>query len=502
LPIGKDAVSQSGADQSQPSTPLRAADVPRWDREHDVVIVGHGAAGGAAAIEAARAGADTLVLERMSRGGGAAALSTGLIYFGGGTAIQRSCGFEDSVEEMRTYVELAAGRGADPERIRLYCEHSVEHFEWLRALGVEYRESYYASKSTHPLTDDCLMYTGNEESWPFCERTRPVPRGHKPAREGEAGGYLMEAILRGGEAAGARVLGDCPVERLIRDERGRVVGVAALHEQREIFVQARRGVLLAAGGFISNKDMLARHAPDLLSCNYEVGTVGDDGRGIRMGMGAGAEAINMSEGLVLNAYYPPESHLKGVFVNGSGQRFINEDAYIGRTGDAMLRRAQGNVYLIVDDEIYGRTQAMHRLAAVEETFADLERALEMPYGALVATLESYNAWAARGEDPIHHKAAKWLRPLCAPPYAALDCRVGKSIYGGLTLGGLSCLASGEALDPDGVPIPGLYTAGRNSAGLCREGRTYASGLSIGDATYFGRLAGLRMAAAEPWVREP
>jgi 3-oxo-5alpha-steroid 4-dehydrogenase len=68
----------------------------------------------------------------------------------------------------------------------------------------------------------------------------------------------------------------------------------------------------------------------------------------------------------------------------------------------------------------------------------------------------------------------------------------------MTLGGLSARATGEALNSDGEPIPGLYVAGRNAAGLCRDGRTYASGLSIGDATFFGRLAGRQMAVAEPW----
>src|SRR5262245_48911879 len=88
--------------------PLRLSGVPRFDLEADVVVVGHGAAGGSAAIEAARAGAEVLVLERASRGGGAAALSTGLTYFGGGTRIQRACGFEDTAADMQAYVRLAA----------------------------------------------------------------------------------------------------------------------------------------------------------------------------------------------------------------------------------------------------------------------------------------------------------------------------------------------------------------------------------------------------------
>jgi succinate dehydrogenase/fumarate reductase flavoprotein subunit len=475
------------------SLPLR--EVSRFDLESDVVVVGQGAAGGAAAIEAARAGAEVLVLERMTRGGGATALSTGLTYFGGGTAIQRACGFEDTVADMIAYLTLAAGPRVEPERVRRYCEGSVEHFEWFRALGVEFKASFVDDKLTHPVTDDGLMFSGNEQSWPECEQARPFPRGHKPAREGEAGGYLMEAILRGTREAGARVLNECRAERLVQREDGRVVGVAAVCEGRRLLVKARRGVVLATGGFIFNKPMLAQHAPHLLQCNYPTGTPGDDGSGILMGLGAGGSAINLSEGLVLNAYYPPSAHLKGVMVDALGRRFVNEDAYIGRTSDAILTRAGGRAFLIVDDSLYGRTQAMHKLAAVEETFPALEKALAMPEGVLVHTLEHYNRCAERGEDPLFHKAPKWLRPLQTPPYAALDCGTQRSIFGAFTLGGLAVEITGEVRTPEDDLIPGLYAAGRCSAGLIREGRDYASGLSIGDASFFGRLAGRRAAQA-------
>ena len=482
-----------------PSRPLPLRDVPRWHAEHDVVIVGQGVAGGAAAIEAARAGADTVVLERMTRGGGAAALSTGITYFGGGTEIQRACGFEDSVEDMRAFVKLSAGEHADPERVRLYCEGSLEHFRWFQELGVEYKPSFHPEKTTHPFTDDCLTYSGNEEAWPHSAAARPVPRGHKPAREGEAGGFLMEAVLQATLAAGATVVNECRAERLVVDTSGRVIGVAARRERQPFYAKARSGVVLATGGFIFNTAMVAKHAPQLLQCNYKVGTEGDDGAGINMGVGAGADAINMNEGLILNAYYPPESHLKGVLVDGLGRRFVNEDSYLGRTSDAILSKADGLAYLIVDDEIYGRTQAFHKRAAVEESIEDLERALSLPPGALVETLEYYNRFASKGEDPLFHKAAKYLRPLEEPPFAALDCSTENSIFGVFTLGGLSVRASGEVLDPDGNEVPGLYAAGRCTAGLCREGRNYASGLSIGDASFFGRLAGRR--AAGPGSRE-
>ncbi len=478
--------------------PLPLRQVACWNAEHDVVVVGQGVAGGAAAIEAARAGADTVVLERMTRGGGATALSTGITYFGGGTDIQRACGFEDSVEHMKAFVTLAAGEHADPERVRLYCEGSLEHFDWFRELGVDYNETFLEEKTTHPFTDDCLTYSGNEEAWPHREEARPVPRGHKPAREGEAGGFLMEAILQGTLDAGASVLNECRVERLVVDDAGRVVGVSALREREPFFVKARRGVILATGGFVFNREMLAKHAPQLLQCNYKVGTEADDGSGINMGLSVGAEAINMNEGLVLNAYYPPASHLKGVLVDGQGRRFVNEDSYLGRTSDAILNKADGRAWLIVDDEIYGQTQAFHKLAAVEDSFGALERALELPPDTLVATLRYYNRAAQRGEDPLFHKAAKHLKPLTEPPFGALDCSTGGSIFGVFTLGGLSVRASGDVLDPDNNAIPGLYAAGRCTAGLCREGRNYASGLSIGDGSFFGRLAGRTVAAAEPW----
>ncbi len=483
--------------RSGSSRAVRAESVGRFCRECDVVVVGHGGAGAAAAIEAARAGAETLVLERMTRGGGTTALSTGVVYFGGGTRVQRACGFPDSVEAMMRHVRLAAGEQADEQKVRAYCEGSVEHFEWMCDLGVEFKESFVAEKTTHPFDDACLFYSGNELVYPFAERAAAAPRGHKPARSGEAGGYLMECFLRATEKAGASVWNESRAQRLVQREDGRVVGVEVHRDGELLSVKARRGVVLCAGGFIMNEEMVAEHAPSLLRCNWKAASPGDDGLGIRMGAGAGADTANMHEGLVLNAYYPPAAHLKGVLVNAQGQRFINEDAYIGRTSDAMLHKADGRAWLVVDDALYGRTQAFHKLAAVEESFEALERALSMPRGELVHTLETYNRRAARGEDPLFHKAPEYLRPLQSPPYAALDCTTDNSIFGVFTLGGLVTRASGEVLTPEGEPIPGLYAAGRNTAGLTLEGRTYASGLSIGDATFFGRVAGRNAAAAEP-----
>lgn len=475
---------------------LPADRVPGWTHEADVVIVGHGGAGASAAIEGARAGADVLVLERLTRGGGTTANSTGVVYFGGGTRVQQACGFEDTVEEMIKHVRLAGGRQVDEEKVRLYCERSVEHFDWMCDLGVPFSDAFVAEKTTHPFGEESLFYSGNELVHPFADQAVPAPRGHKPAKPGEVGGFLAEFLLAGTHEAGARVLNECRVQRLVQDDDRRVVGVVADLDGVPAYVRARRGVVLAAGGFIMNKEMVAEHAPDLLAGNWETATATDDGLGIRIGAGAGGALINMHEGLVINAIYPPGSHCQGVLVNGQGQRFINEDAYSGRFSDAMLTRAQGRVFLILDDDIHGETQAFHKVAAVEETIGDLERALAMPEGELVHTVEAYNRFAERGEDPLFHKAPEYLRPLGDGPYGALDCTLEGSIYAVMTLGGLHTKVTGEVVGVDDALVPGLYAAGRVAAGLPLEGRTYASGLSIGDATFFGRVAG-RHAAGVP-----
>jgi succinate dehydrogenase/fumarate reductase flavoprotein subunit len=115
--------------------------------------------------------------------------------------------------------------------------------------------------------------------------------------------------------------------------------------------------------------------------------------------------------------------------------------------------------------------------------------LEMPEGSLSYTLEFFNRHASKGEDPLFHKHKDYLRPLSSPPYAALNCSTDKAIFAVFTLGGLDTLPTGEVLRGDGSVVPGLFAAGRTTAGLPREGRTYSSGMSIAGSSFFGRYAG-------------
>ncbi len=474
--------------QDKPASVRPASSVTSWDREADVVVVGYGAAGACAAIEASAAGLSVLVLERTSGGGGTSALSTGQLYLGGGTAIQKACGFEDSAEEMFRYLSAASGPGQDDEKIRLYCDNSVEHFDWLVAHGVPFKESYYGEGSYTP-TDDCLSYSGSELASPYRDIAKPAPRGHTVQQDGiEAGGALMRALVAAVEATEADVLADALCETLVQDESGRVVGVVARVDQEEQAIRAHRAVILTAGGFILNKDMVARYAPLLAKCAYPAASVGDDGRGIRMGMGAGADAIRMNVGCVVLPFTVPKKLMHGIFVNRQGQRFINEDQYQTVVGEAALEHQDGRVWLILDSETYCKPFAPLRddEPVVGETAEELERNLGMPEGSLQHTLAYFNEHAERGEDPLFHKAENYLKPL-VPPYAALDYSTKNALYTVFTLGGLRTNTRAEVLDPDGEPIPGLYAAGRTTSGLAAQG--YSSGLSLADGTFFGRRAG-------------
>jgi succinate dehydrogenase/fumarate reductase flavoprotein subunit len=467
--------------------------VSHWDDAADVVVVGLGCAGACAAIEAARAGAEVCALERAGGGGGTSALSGGLLYLGGGTPVQEKSGFEDSPDEMFKYLMAACGPGPDEAKVRLFCERSVEHFHWLVDLGLPFRASFHPESGGEPPTDDGLVYSGSENAWPFDRIARPAPRGHHPRTPGAAGGLLMRTLLAAVEASGARQRADTRAVALVREDDGRIVGVVATSGGRERYLRARRGVVLAAGGFINDKEMVARYAPLLRRCRYRVGSEGDDGSGIRLGLGAGGAAIRMESGDISLPFYPPHGLMRGLLVNRQGQRFVNEDAYFGRIGELALLRQEGAAWLIVDDSFYAPPRAGMPLAAAADTIEDLESELEMPSGALQSTLALYNRHAERGEDPLFHKARRWVQPLAAPPFGAIDCTTGNSLYAVFTLGGLHTLPGGEVLSADGAALPGLYAAGRTTSGVAAQG--YSSGISLADASLFGREAGRSAARA-------
>jgi succinate dehydrogenase/fumarate reductase flavoprotein subunit len=287
---------------------------------------------------------------------------------------------------------------------------------------------------------------------------------------------------------------------LIVNEDDEVVGLVVRKDQQELNVRARQGVILCAGGFVMNEDMIRKYAPMLTAGNTPIGNPGDTGSGILMGMAVGGAAINMHEGFITIPYYPPASMTYGIVVNDQGQRFINEDVYHGRLGAFVLRQQSQRVYFILTVDQYGDYErASYMGAAVAgtgESVAELEEELGLRTGTLQQTIALYNEDCVNGEDTQCHKAAEWLQPL-QPPLVALDITPGRGTFlPYFTLGGLDTLPTGEVVDPQREVIPGLYAAGRTACGVVRRAEGYSSGMSVGDASYSGRMAGKQAAARQ------
>ncbi|MFK8047147.1 MAG: FAD-dependent oxidoreductase [Halioglobus sp.] len=490
--------------KTNPSQPRKASDVTEWDMETDVAIVGFGGAGGCAAIEAADAGARVTIFELASAGGGSTAMSSAEIYMGGsgGTRVQKACGFEDNTEDMITYMMMCAGPQADEAKIRAYCENSADHFAWLVDKGVPFKDSFHEERAIMCLTDDGLLYTGSEKAYPFAQQAKPCPRGHNLYVEGDNGGPLFMKVI----TENVERRDDISVEyevralTLIVDEAGSVAGIVVRKDQRELNVKANKGVILCAGGFVMNEEMVRKYAPMLTRCNSPIGNPGDTGSGILMGISVGGAAVNMHEGFVSLPYYPPASMTCGILVNDKGQRFINEDVYHGRMGAAILAQQSERFYFILTVDQYGDYERVSymgaEVAATGETLAELEEELGLRKNSLQHTINTYNEDCQSGEDTLQHKAPQWLEQL-EPPLVALDVTPGRgSFYPFFTLGGLDTLPSGEVVNPQRQVIPGLYAAGRTACGVVRRAEGYSSGMSVGDASYSGRMAGIAAATSQ------
>ncbi|MCH9666297.1 MAG: FAD-binding protein [Actinomycetia bacterium] len=477
-----------------------SGEITSWSDDADVLVLGFGIAGGCAAVSAAAAGARVLVLEKAAAAGGTTSMAGGHFYLGGGTAVQQATGHDDTPEEMYKYL-IATSRDPEPDKIRAYCDGSVEHFNWLEALGFQFERSYYPGKIVVPPGTEGLSYTGNEKVWPFCEQAKPAPRGHSVPVPGELGGAAMviDLLLKRAADLGVQFRYETGATGLVVDEDRAVIGVRWKHFGDTGAARAK-AVIIATGGFAMNAEMVAEYTPALSQerktkhhgnvAPFILGNPNDDGLGIRLGVSAGGGVDNMNQLFITAAAYPPEVLLTGVIVNKHGKRFVAEDSYHSRTSAFVLEQPDQSAYLIVD-EAHMQMPAMPLIRFIDgwETVAEMEAALGIPAGNLAATLERYNANAANGEDPDFHKQPEYVAAQDTGPWAAFDLTLGQAMYSGFTLGGLTVSIDGEVLRGDGGVVPGLYAAGACACNIAQDAKGYASGTQLGEGSFFGRRAG-------------
>ena len=528
-----------------------------WDIEADVVVVGFGAAGACAALEAAARGCDVVLLDRFS-GGGATALSGGVIYAGGGTAWQRAAGVTDSAEAMFAYLSTEAGDAVSLATLREFCDGSADMLDWLAGHGVPFEGSLCPDKTSYPSNRHYLYYSGSELS--ASAVAAPAPRGHRVRGRGTSGTVLFARLARAVAGSGAKVLQQTTASSLVTDSTGRVVGVECrtlrgapawaraghrvlhrwsakpylyapklgrlLHRPvawlerrsgRPLRVAARRGVVLAAGGFVANRPMLRGHAPAYRG-GLPLGTPGDDGSGIRLGTAAGGDTAFLDRVSVWRFLSPPPALLTGILVDRAGRRVCNESRYGAAIGDAVMTKGKGQAWLLADRATvalarrqlrgpalwFQRFQGWYLLTAARvsaPTVAGVAAQAGIDPAGLAATVQAYNAAAAEGNADPAGKPAELVRAQDQPPFSLIDCSVRPRLaYPApmLTLGGLVVAeGTGQVCRADGTPVPGLYAAGRTAVGLCSH--SYVSGLSLAVCVFSGRRAGRDAAAAEATV---
>jgi 3-oxo-5alpha-steroid 4-dehydrogenase len=476
----------------------------------DVVVVGFGAAGACAAIEAAAAGASVVVLDRFA-GGGATALSGGVVYAGGGTRQQIEAGVTDSADAMFSYLKHEVGDAVSEATLRRFCEDSAKSLAWLEDQGVPFSSALCPFKTSYPTDDYYLYQSGSEDAWPD-----PAPRGHRTKAKGTSGKVLFTRLAEATRRAGARIMTQTRAVELVLED-GRVTGVRcrgltglprALHSAlsragakpwiyyppvgrklfglaawlerrfgRPLTVTARRGVVISAGGFIADRAAIRELGPAYRG-GLALGTPGDDGGGIRLGVEAGGRTARMDKISVWRFITPPSALQRGVLVDSEGRRFGDTTRYGAAIGSEIVERG-GKAWLLIGDDVLRVARAQVKTQTAP--FQRWQVRYFLNRGMVTApTIEEVAAKAGIGVP----------EPFGSPPYSLINVSV-RAGFGYpcpmLTLGGL--VVDEDTGEVRGVP--GLYAAGRSAVGVCSE--SYVSGLALADCVFSGRRAGVHVA---------
>ncbi len=543
----------------EPVLEVSSADELVWSDGADVLVIGWGAAGACAAIEARAAGASVLVIDRFG-GGGASALSGGVVYAGGGTEHQRAAGFSDTPQAMADYLRHEAGSVVSDATLARFCADSVANLEWLEALGVRFGSTVPQHKTSYPPDGIFLYYSGNELVPAYRGAAVPAPRGHRAVSRGQSGTALYAALQDATRRSDAKTLTQAAVRRLVREKNvdgapGRLLGVevwtlpegdARSHRHAELdariakwrlyqpgkaerarreqaaieqaiatphYLRATRAIVLATGGYIYNPQLIASHAPHYRT-GWPIGAAGCDGSGLRLGQSVGGATQALDNVSGWRFITPPYAWPRGLVVNARGERFCNEQVYGAKLGYEMVEHQGGKAWLILDARLrrqaikeclFGRLWAFQSLPAMllmltgarkAATIDALAGKIGADANTLRASVAAANA-AARGEgdDPFGKSAD--MRQACEhAPYYALDISIDARNFPMATLT-LGGLRVDEA---DGHVLDGH---GRIIPRLFAAGRSaiglpsshYVSGLSLADCIFSGRRAG-RAAAGE------
>jgi 3-oxosteroid 1-dehydrogenase len=547
--------------------------VTSWDRSVDLVIAGSGGGGLVAAVAAIDAGAEPLVLEKMEVVGGSTGMSGGIVWLPN-NPLMRAAGIADSFEDGMAYFDAVVGDvglASSLERREMFLRAGSEMVTFLQRKGVRFTRShgwsdYYsnrpggneAGRGIEGVPFDAGVLTGE---WP---RRMPTPFARRLglvaltnelravqyfnrtpqtfataarvfARSRSAQLRRRQMLTNGASLIGqlTKVLIDLvgeppvwvesPVEDLVTED-GAVTGVRVVRDGTPVLIEARKGVLLAAGGFSHNAEMRRAYSGDQPNeAKWSIANPGDTGELLQTAMRLGAKTDLLDEawwlpsagrgvGAAAASVAQARQRPGAIFVDGTGRRFCNESNSYVEVGKAMYAHKAVPCWVVFDEGYVRRYAATSnplnrrlpqssidsgaiRTAA---TLEELAGQIGIDPAALAQTVERFNGYARKGLDPDFGRGQSAyndclgdpgyspnhsLGPIDTPPYYATD--VYPNDVG--TCGGVLTDEYARVLDQDERPIPGLYATGNITATVM--GRTYpGAGASIANTMVFGYVA--------------
>lgn len=458
----------------------------RIEKNADVVVIGAGGAGLAAAVSAHQNGAKVLVLEKMPMVGGNTIIS-GAAYNAVDPERQLAQGIEDSIDKHYTQTYEGGDKLGKPELVRTLVEKAYPALEWLESMGMKFKDE---------------IFTVLGALW---------PRSHKPEKP-LGTGYIetyMDYINK--YSNDIEVMLNTRATELIV-ENGRVVGVEAENNQNTVIAKANNGVIIATGGFSANvqaRNYYNKMWPDLtnLKTTNRPGITGD---GMWMAEKIGANLIGMEQIQLLPMGEPGTGSLSGnieqgvenrIFVNKDGNRFVDEGARRDVMTKALFQQEDNFMWVIVDKHSYPTGDTTNNFnetidQLVEEgrafkadTLEDLARQIEVDPANLIKSVETFNmAVEKKIADPFGRTLFE--HKIDTPPFYA-GPRVPTVHH---TMGGIEINTKAQVLDKEGNIIPGLYAAGEVTGGI--HGSNRLGGNAVPDTVVFGKIAGESAAKAE------
>ena len=498
-----------------------------WDRSADLVTIGAGTAGLAAAVSALDHGASVIMVEENVDIGGHGLCSGGNVHLGGGTSNQRKHGVEDSADQV--YLDWVRhdhmqSRYSDRDLVRAFADENAATFEFLIENGVEFQDHLVG-----PTQASRARRQQRTVQWPIAaERVT-----HHPTRVGSG---LVRALEKSARAKGVEILLRHKMTSIVRESpgAGRALGITATHDGRTVNIRANKGVLVATGGSTSNVNLRRTFDPRLTE-EYQVAgepwsRQSGDGEIAAMAVGAslwGTANQTVEEGIAISKtrhigcrwgyaslIWQPDARIFDlarasgltvtdwqdlILVNRTGRRFWSEAdarydffaAAMAYTGDEAKLNGGGPIWAIFDQDAVAREEWDPRPPNVDpdgyfftaDTIAELAGRIANPHqsqpispAVLQETVTRYNAFVDTGTDADFEKPTPRYKIQTPPFYAAWSTPI---LHDSLT--GLRTNTKAQVIDTHGQVIPGLYCAGESQGGFAQHG--------LGRCLVFGRIAG-------------